>query len=170
MIARFVGMNNPAEKGRHTMNVLQSSRKFTETETAKIEKYLDAFRANFFDPYFYKTENRTILIFPDGDIKPEDFSSNYIQACTNADYCSGFLYGAVVQHNRHLETIKPKMTVYRVQQKYFDNGKVEAHMTELELTEKPENTYKEGKRFDEYNDYFTDKAEAEECYKNALNA
>ena len=85
------------------MIIMNDSRKFTATEAAKIEKYLDAFKANFFDPAFYKTQDGAILIFHDPDVKPEEFTSSYIQFCENADYCAGFLYGAVVQHNKHFE-------------------------------------------------------------------
>lgn len=84
------------------MNVAKNSKTFTEKEKEKIEKYLDAFKANFFDPIFYKMPDNAILIYPNEE-EAEKPSGAYIQFCENADYCSGFLYGAVVQHNRHFE-------------------------------------------------------------------
>ena len=85
------------------MIIMDGSRTFTATEKNKIERYLDAFKVNFFDPVFYRMQDGAILIFHDTNVKPEDFTSSYIQFCENADFCAGFLNGAVVQRNRHLE-------------------------------------------------------------------
>ena len=84
------------------MIIAKNSKTFREKEKAKIEKYLDAFRKNFFDPVFYRLPDGAILIYPNTE-EAENPSGAYIQFCENADYCSGFLYGAVVQRNRHFE-------------------------------------------------------------------
>lgn len=61
------------------------------------------------------------------------------------------------------------MKIYEVEQKYFDNGTVKAKITEYELETIPENESFENKKCDVYRDYFTNKQEAENFYKKALN-
>lgn len=62
------------------------------------------------------------------------------------------------------------MKIYEVEQKYFDNGKVKAKITEYELETIPENESIENQKCDLYRDYFTDKATAQKFYEDALKA
>lgn len=59
---------------------------------------------------------------------------------------------------------------WRVCQKYFDNGKVFVEVSVEKAAKKPENTKVEGKTFDEHNDYFEDRQEADEWADKALKA
>ena len=62
------------------------------------------------------------------------------------------------------------MKIYEVEQKYFNNGKVKATITELELKTVPKNMITENNQYDLYKDYFTDKTTAQKFYKDALKA
>lgn len=59
------------------------------------------------------------------------------------------------------------MKIYAVCSKFYDDGRVNAYMTELELEEKPENKYKEYPRYDRYVDYYTNKKKAEKAVAEA---
>ncbi len=61
-------------------------------------------------------------------------------------------------------------TFWRVCQKYFDDGRVAVSVYAVKAAEKPESTSVEGKNFDEYNDYFETREEADEWAENARNA
>ena len=61
-------------------------------------------------------------------------------------------------------------TFWRVCQKYFDDGRVAVSIYSVKAAKKPESTSVEGKTFDEYNDYFDTREEADEWAKNARKA
>ena len=61
-------------------------------------------------------------------------------------------------------------TFWRVCQKYFDDGRVAVSVYTVKAAEKPESASVEGKTFDEYNDYFETREEADEWAENARNA
>lgn len=61
-------------------------------------------------------------------------------------------------------------TFWRVCQKYFDDGKVSVGVYAVRSAKKPESTLVEGRTFDEYNDYFDTREEADEWAENARNA
>lgn len=63
-----------------------------------------------------------------------------------------------------------KKTFWRVCQKYFDDGRVSVAVYAVKDDKKPDSTFVEGKTFDEYNDYFYTREEADECAENARNA
>lgn len=62
------------------------------------------------------------------------------------------------------------MTIYHVAAKYYNNGRVSVSFYTLELDHKPENTFKETAVYDIYNDYFTNKKEAEQFYNDTKHA
>jgi hypothetical protein len=62
------------------------------------------------------------------------------------------------------------MKFYQVVQRYYDSGKVQAHCFTVEADEQPENTSVEKRDYDEYFDYFADRAEADYFRQKALNA
>jgi len=61
-------------------------------------------------------------------------------------------------------------TFWRVCQKYFDDGRVAVSVYSVKAEKKPKNTVVEGKTFDEYNDYFETRQEADEWADNARKA
>ena len=61
-------------------------------------------------------------------------------------------------------------TFWRVCQKYFDDGRVSVNVYSVKATKKPDSTSVEGKTFDEYNDYFDTREEADEWAENARKA
>lgn len=61
-------------------------------------------------------------------------------------------------------------TFWRVCQKYFDDGRVAVAVYTVKAANKPESTSVEGRNFDEYNDYFDTREEADEWAENARNA
>lgn len=61
-------------------------------------------------------------------------------------------------------------TFWRVCQKYFDDGKVAVSIYSVRAAKKPDSTSVEGKNFDEYNDYFDTREEADEWADNARKA
>lgn len=61
-------------------------------------------------------------------------------------------------------------TFWRVCQKYFDDGKVAVSIYSVRAAKKPDSTSVEGKNFDEYNDYFYTREEADEWAENARKA
>ena len=61
-------------------------------------------------------------------------------------------------------------TFWRVCQKYFDDGRVAVSVYSVKAAKKPESTSVEGKTFDEYNDYFDTREEADEWAENARKA
>lgn len=61
-------------------------------------------------------------------------------------------------------------TFWRVCQKYFDDGRVAVSIYSVKAAKKPESTSVEGKTFDEYNDYFDTREEADEWADNARKA
>lgn len=61
-------------------------------------------------------------------------------------------------------------TFWRVCQKYFDDGRVSVSVYTVKAAKKPDSTSVEGKTFDEYNDYFDTREEADEWAENARNA
>ena len=61
-------------------------------------------------------------------------------------------------------------TFWRVCQKYFDDGRVAVSVYTVKAAEKPESTSVDGKTFDEYNDYFETREEADEWAENARKA
>lgn len=61
-------------------------------------------------------------------------------------------------------------TFWRVCQKYFDDGKVSVSVYTVKAAKKPDSTSVEGKNFDEYNDYFDTREEADEWADNARKA
>ena len=61
-------------------------------------------------------------------------------------------------------------TFWRVCQKYFDDGRVSVNVYSVKATKKPDSTSVEGKTFDEYNDYFETREEADEWAENARKA
>lgn len=61
-------------------------------------------------------------------------------------------------------------TFWRVCQKYFDDGRVAVSVYTVKAAKKPESTSVEGKTFDEYNDYFETREEADEWAENARKA
>lgn len=63
-----------------------------------------------------------------------------------------------------------KETFWRVCQKYFDDGRVAVSIHTVKAAEKPEGTVVEGKTFDEYNDYFDTRHEADEWADKARKA
>ena len=66
--------------------------------------------------------------------------------------------------------VHEEKTFWRVCQKYFDDGRVAVSVYSVKAAEKPESTSVEGKTFDEYNDYFETREEADEWAENARNA
>lgn len=66
--------------------------------------------------------------------------------------------------------VREEKTFWRVCQKYFDDGRVAVSVYSVKAAEKPESTSVEGKTFDEYNDYFETREEADEWAENARNA
>lgn len=62
------------------------------------------------------------------------------------------------------------MTVYEVKTRYDDRGKVKAKFRTFEADKLPENTYEETKYYDEYNDYYENKAEAIKAIEDARKA
>ena len=66
--------------------------------------------------------------------------------------------------------VHEEKTFWRVCQKYFDDGRVAVSVYSVKAAEKPESTSVEGKTFDEYNDYFDTREEADEWAENARNA
>lgn len=63
-----------------------------------------------------------------------------------------------------------KKTFWRVCQKYFDDGRVVVGVYSVKADKLPESTSVEGKNFDEYNDYFETRQEADEWADNARKA
>lgn len=63
-----------------------------------------------------------------------------------------------------------KKTFWRVCQKYFDDGRVAVGVYSFKADKLPESTFVEGKNFDEYNDYFETRQEADEWADNARKA
>ena len=63
-----------------------------------------------------------------------------------------------------------KKTFWRVCQKYFDDGRVAVGVYSFKADKLPESTFVEGKTFDEYNDYFETRQEADEWADNARKA
>lgn len=61
-------------------------------------------------------------------------------------------------------------TFWRVCQKYFDDGRVSVSVYTVKAAKKPDSTSVEGKTFDEYNDYFDTREEADEWAENARKA
>ena len=61
-------------------------------------------------------------------------------------------------------------TFWRVCQKYFDDGRVSVSVYSVKAAKKPDSTSAEGKTFDEYNDYFETREEADEWAENARKA
>ena len=62
--------------------------------------------------------------------------------------------------------------MYRVKQKYFDNGKVKAeiiYLTDID-TEQIKPDFKEFAKYDLYVDYFSTHSEASKAYNQALRA
>ena len=66
--------------------------------------------------------------------------------------------------------VHEEKTFWRVCQKYFDDGRVAVSVYSGKAAEMPESTSVEGKTFDEYNDYFETREEADEWAENARNA
>ena len=66
--------------------------------------------------------------------------------------------------------VREEKTFWRVCQKYFDDGRVAVSVYTVKAAEKPESTSVDGKTFDEYNDYFETREEADEWAENARNA
>lgn len=62
------------------------------------------------------------------------------------------------------------LKIYAVEQRYYDNGKVDIKMWAFHADEKPEPYQKEEPQFDLYIDYFVDKALAKEFFEGAQNA
>lgn len=61
-------------------------------------------------------------------------------------------------------------TFWRVCRKYFYDGRVAVSVYTVKAAEKPESTAVEGETFDEYNDYFDTRLEADEWADNARKA
>lgn len=60
------------------------------------------------------------------------------------------------------------MKQWKVTSRFFNNGKVEANIEEIEV-EKPQSCiFKSNNRFDEYQDFFDDQKEAEIFLQSAL--
>ena len=66
--------------------------------------------------------------------------------------------------------VHEEKTFWRVCQKYFDDGRVSVNVYSVKATKKPDSTSVEGKTFDEYNDYFDTREEADEWAENARKA
>lgn len=62
------------------------------------------------------------------------------------------------------------MKFYQVIQRYYDNGKVEAHIRGLEAVKKPEQVHQERPDYDLWIDFFEDYNEASKFQQEALNA
>ena len=62
------------------------------------------------------------------------------------------------------------MKFYQVIQKYYDNGKVEAHIHGIEADKKPEQVHQERPNYDLWIDFFKDYDEAARFLNQALNA
>lgn len=59
------------------------------------------------------------------------------------------------------------MKIYAVNSSFYDDGRVKAYMTTLELDEKPESKYTEHPSYDHYVDYYTNKKDAEKAVAEA---
>lgn len=73
-------------------------------------------------------------------------------------------------HDLLVRETSEEKTFWRVCQKYFDDGRVSVAVYTVKADKKPDNTSVEGKTFDEYNDYFDTREEADEWAENARNA
>lgn len=62
------------------------------------------------------------------------------------------------------------MKIYAVEQRYHDDGKVEAKLWAFHADEKPEPYQKEEPQFDLYIDYFTDEALAKKFLEDTKNS
>lgn len=62
------------------------------------------------------------------------------------------------------------MKFYQVIQRYYDNGKVEAHIRGIEAEKKPEQVHQECPRYDLWIDFFEDYNEASKFQQEALKA
>lgn len=57
------------------------------------------------------------------------------------------------------------MTIYKITQKYWDDGEVKAFMTELESDIKPTDIYLKKKHYDYYETFLESKKEAKQFLK-----
>ena len=62
------------------------------------------------------------------------------------------------------------MKIYAVEQRYYDDGKVDAKLWAFHADEKPEPYRSEESQFDLYIDYFTDEALAKKFFEDTKNA
>jgi hypothetical protein len=62
-------------------------------------------------------------------------------------------------------TVTTMKKFYYVEQKVFDNGKVQTHIGEIEADSKPDDVNKDTVKYDLYRNYFDDKGAADKFYK-----
>ncbi len=62
------------------------------------------------------------------------------------------------------------MKFYAVVSTFYDDGRTTANTFTVCADSKPESTFKSTKRYDQYVDFFSDPAEAEEYRQNTLRA
>lgn len=62
------------------------------------------------------------------------------------------------------------MNIWKVTTRFFDNGKVDSKMEQIEADAMPENSSSETKKYDEYIDYFKTKKEAKQWVDDAYSA
>jgi hypothetical protein len=60
------------------------------------------------------------------------------------------------------------MTYYGVRSRFFDNGKIAASIIKTEADRKPEDTKASLPKYDQYLDWYTDKANAERHYSAVI--
>lgn len=92
---------------------------------------------------------------------PQKVSEMFYQDSEGGEY---FIHDLLVREDSE------EKTFWRVCQKYFDDGRVAVSVYTVKAAKKPNNTSVEGKTFDEYNDYFDTREEADEWAENARNA
>lgn len=86
-----------------------------------------------------------------------------------SSYYQGELWDICFIYNNSIDNIETAIEfANRIESQFYDNGKVYAYFTKLDLLEKPMNNSEITKLCDIYYDYFTDLKEAEEFYQNTL--
>ena len=73
-------------------------------------------------------------------------------------------------HDLRVREAGEEKTFWRVCQKYFDDGRVSVNVYSVKAAKQPDSTSAEGKTFDEYNDYFETREEADDWAENARKA
>ena len=62
------------------------------------------------------------------------------------------------------------MKFWKVTTRFFDNGKVDSNMEQIEAATMPDNSSSETKKYDEYIDYFKTKKKAKQWVEDAYSA